>query len=99
MNKVAALFADYRQRTADDVSAAILTLAAVLIGESAEETPLTVRQAAERLNVSPDSIYDLCESGKLPCQRIGRGRGTIRIRATDLQAVGSPRVIKLREIA
>jgi excisionase family DNA binding protein len=61
---------------------------------------MTVAQAAERLgDVSPDTIYDLCKSGKLPSRRIGKGRGTIRIRATDLQQVGSPRVIKLREIA
>ena len=57
--------------------------------------PLTVKQAAERLKVSADAIYDLCNSGKLPCQRVGNGRGTIRIRPADLDAIGKPKVIPL----
>jgi excisionase family DNA binding protein len=40
---------------------------------------LTVKQAADRLGVSARTIYDLVESGLLPCQRIGTGRGTIRV--------------------
>jgi excisionase family DNA binding protein len=48
---------------------------------------LTAKQAAERLGVSPRTVYDLCESGQLRCQRIGTGRGTIRIRPADLDRI------------
>ena len=44
--------------------------------------PLTVKQAAERLGVSPKTIYDLVEKGRLRCIRIGR---TIRIQPSDLE--------------
>jgi excisionase family DNA binding protein len=47
---------------------------------------LTVAQAAERLGVSPRTLYRLCEEGKLAHQHIGSGRGTIRIRPEDLGA-------------
>ena len=46
---------------------------------------LTVRQSADRLRVSPRCVYDLIECGRLKCQRIGTGRGTIRIRPADLE--------------
>ncbi|MGD0652741.1 MAG: helix-turn-helix domain-containing protein [Thermoguttaceae bacterium] len=45
---------------------------------------LTVKQAAEHWNVSQRTIYDLIECGRLRCQRIGKGRGTIRVKSTDL---------------
>jgi excisionase family DNA binding protein len=44
--------------------------------------PLTVKQAAERLNLSPKTIYDLVGKGRLRCIRIGR---TIRIQPHDLE--------------
>jgi excisionase family DNA binding protein len=37
----------------------------------------TVQEIAERLKVSPATIYDAVASGELPHHRIGRGRGTI----------------------
>jgi excisionase family DNA binding protein len=40
---------------------------------------VTVRQAAERLEVSPQLVYALIAAGKLRCVRIGLGRGAIRI--------------------
>jgi excisionase family DNA binding protein len=40
---------------------------------------VTVRQAAKRLEVSPQLVYALIAAGKLSCVRIGLGRGTIRI--------------------
>ena len=58
----------------------------------------SVRGAAERLAVSVDAIYDLCDSGKLPCQRVGKGRGTIRISPAALASVGKPRIFKLRDL-
>lgn len=45
---------------------------------------LTVQQAADRVGVSSRTIYDLCDSGDLKHQRIGTGRGTIRIRPANL---------------
>ena len=69
----------------DGPAAAILTLAAVLAGDAQPDAkPLTVRQAAQRLGVSVDAVYDLCRDGRLKCFRAGEGRGTIRIRPADL---------------
>ncbi len=42
----------------------------------------TVKQAAERLGVSPKTIYDLVEKGRLRCFRIGKA---IRIQPEDLE--------------
>lgn len=47
---------------------------------------LKVRQVAERLGLSNTCIYGLVASGKLPSQRFGNGRGTIRVSDIDLQA-------------
>jgi excisionase family DNA binding protein len=46
---------------------------------------LTVKQAAERLQVSIGAIYHACADFRLAHVRIGRGRGTIRIREQDLE--------------
>ena len=60
---------------------------------------LTVKQAAERLNVSKWTIYDLCDSGRLRCQRVGIGRGTIRICPSDLEGcLAKPGPIKYRHL-
>ena len=40
---------------------------------------MTVRQAADRLEVSQSLVYGLIASGKLKHYRIGKGRGCIRI--------------------
>lgn len=48
---------------------------------------LTVKQVAEQLNVSPRTVYDLVESGRLRCSRVGKERGTIRIRPEDLDRI------------
>jgi excisionase family DNA binding protein len=45
---------------------------------------LTVKRAAEILNVSRGLVYALVATGKLPSHRFGIGRGTIRIREEDL---------------
>lgn len=46
---------------------------------------LTVKQAAERLNVGVGTVYALCARRKLAHVRVGAGRGTLRIeeRALD----------------
>jgi excisionase family DNA binding protein len=47
---------------------------------------LTVKQAAERLCVSPSTVYNLVHSGQLHCHRIGLGRGRIRFTETQVEA-------------
>lgn len=47
---------------------------------------LTVKQAAERLQISDKTIYQLCAAGRVAHHRIGTGRGTIRISEHDLAA-------------
>lgn len=48
-------------------------------------TVLTVKEAAEKLGVAPATVYSLCGSRRLKHQRIGLGRGVIRIREEDLE--------------
>lgn len=48
-------------------------------------TLLTVKQAAEHLNVSTATVYALCASGQLAHSRVGLGRGTIRIKHSELE--------------
>jgi excisionase family DNA binding protein len=45
---------------------------------------VTVRQAADRLEVSQSTVYGLIAAGKLRCARIGLGRGVIRIQEEHL---------------
>lgn len=45
----------------------------------------TVQEIAQKLNVSPTCVYQLIERGRLPCHRIGLGRGTIRVSRQDLR--------------
>ena len=40
---------------------------------------MTVKTAAERLEVSPSLIYSLCAAGKLRYSRVGHGQGRLRI--------------------
>ncbi len=45
---------------------------------------LTVKQVAAQLNIAPQSVYQLIQTGKIPVHRFGNGRGTIRISQGDL---------------
>jgi len=49
---------------------------------------MTVREAADRLGISPSLIYALCREGIIRCTRHGRPgkRGCIRIEAAALDA-------------
>ena len=49
---------------------------------------MTVKQAAEKLEVSPSMVYALIDEGRLPHERIGRRgkRGKIIIRDEHLEA-------------
>lgn len=40
---------------------------------------LTVKEAAQKLGISPSLVYGLCAAGKIRHERFGLGRGTIRI--------------------
>jgi len=45
---------------------------------------LKVKEVAEQLQVSIACVYQLIEKGRLPCLRIGVGRGAIRVDEADL---------------
>lgn len=45
---------------------------------------LTVKDVADRLNVSQSIVYALVDAGQIVCHRIGLGRGSIRITEEDL---------------
>jgi excisionase family DNA binding protein len=47
---------------------------------------LTVQQAAQRLHVSPSTVYELCGSRRIAHVRVGLARGTIRIDEAELEA-------------
>ena len=84
-DQIAQLCRVFQSEGFDGQTAAILTLAAALAADSqVDAKPLTVRQAADRLGISVDTVYDLCRDGRLRCFRAGEGRGTIRIRPADL---------------
>lgn len=58
---------------------------------------LTAKQAADRLGVATATIYSLCGSRRLKHQRIGVGRGVIRIREEDLQAYSDGATVEAEE--
>ena len=47
---------------------------------------MTVKTAAQRLEVSPATVYAMVAAGKLHCYRVGMGRGAIRISDDHLAA-------------
>lgn len=47
---------------------------------------LSVKQAAEEIGLTPDTLYRLCKAGKLAHYRLGAGGGAIRIKLEDLRA-------------
>lgn len=49
------------------------------------EKMLTAQQVADILSVNKMTVYRLCEAGELRSRRIGTGRGTIRIKPSDLE--------------
>ena len=55
---------------------------------------LTVKQAAERLQCSAATVYQLCATKALPHSRVGLGRGVIRIAAADVDRYLAGRRVK-----
>jgi excisionase family DNA binding protein len=47
---------------------------------------LSVKQIAARWSVSRSNVYALITAGRLPHLRVGLGRGTIRVRESDVEA-------------
>jgi excisionase family DNA binding protein len=46
---------------------------------------LLVKEVAERLRVSPSTVYNLVEEGRISCHRIGKGRGCIRFTEEQIE--------------
>jgi len=46
---------------------------------------LTVKEVAGILSVSATTVYEMCREGKLVHNRIGVGRGAIRIKPSELE--------------
>jgi excisionase family DNA binding protein len=46
---------------------------------------LKVKEVAERLGVSPSTVYSLVEGGRIACHRIGLGRGSIRFTEAQVE--------------
>jgi excisionase family DNA binding protein len=71
------LYAEYLEHTGGDkAAAASLTLAATMAetGGKTPPTALTVAEAAHRLGVSRQTVYQMCQSGRLRSFRPGTGR-------------------------
>ncbi len=47
----------------------------------------SIQVAAIALDISTDHIRDLIARGELPAYRIGKGRGLIRLRLSDIEAL------------
>ena len=58
-----------------------------------EEKWLTAKEAAERLNVHRQFIYAACATLELKHTRLGKGRGSIRIRPSWLDVWSESKVI------
>lgn len=76
-------FDRFKDRTAEPVSAAILTLAWSMASAPQNRTGLTIQEAADYLGVSARTVSTLHKEGQLKCSRIGR---LVRFNADDLEA-------------
>ncbi|MGA2035805.1 MAG: helix-turn-helix domain-containing protein [Thermoguttaceae bacterium] len=68
----------------DKTAAASLALADVMFEERESSIPdsLTVAEAAKRLRLAPNTVYDLCAQGEIIHHRVGRA---IRLRPADIE--------------
>jgi excisionase family DNA binding protein len=46
---------------------------------------LTIKDVATRLKIGRTTAYTLVEDGEIPARRIGKGRGTLRVKPADLE--------------
>lgn len=76
------LYAEYLAHTGGDKAAAASLALAAVIAETGGKTPpptaLTVSEAARRLGVTRQTVYEMCHAGRLRSFRAGNGR-TLRI--------------------
>lgn len=72
------------QLSQDDLEGALRNLLAEVVAEHAEDTWLTVAQAAEHLSLSEDALRNLLAKGRIPRHRIGERR--IRFSKSELDA-------------
>jgi excisionase family DNA binding protein len=75
-------YKEFLELTGEPIAAAMLTLAKV-IEHKPDTIALTVKQAAKTLGLSTDAVYDLCSSGRLQHERVGKK--AIRILPESLQ--------------
>jgi excisionase family DNA binding protein len=47
---------------------------------------LTVKEVADELSISPQSVYRLIDAGKLVAHRLALGQGSIRVSRADLES-------------
>ncbi len=73
----------FKKKTGDPLAAAILTLAARIASDNGKRTGLTIDEAAEFLGVGKTTIKELCRTGRLNPNRIGRA---VRFNTEDLEA-------------
>lgn len=45
---------------------------------------LNASEVADQLGISTRAVYDLANSGTLPCYRVGAGRGAVRFEQADI---------------
>jgi excisionase family DNA binding protein len=72
----------------DSTASAVLVLAEAIRGPDATSEScrlLSIEEVAQELRVSPSTVRNLIDVGKLAAQRIGTGRGRIRIRPDELE--------------
>jgi excisionase family DNA binding protein len=83
------VYVSFRSHGLPDYVAAQLTTAHAMFIRTPPKLgkSLTVKQAAEYLGVKTGTIYDMLTVGKLPSHRIGGGRGTIRDKPADVDAL------------
>jgi excisionase family DNA binding protein len=74
---------EWLKMTDDRATAAIVTLAEAMNEPTTPPKAMTVAEAPRALGVSVATIYAQVQQGKLPCERIGQGWGTIGIRPID----------------
>ena len=58
--------------------------------DAGDERYLPIREAAERYSLHPDTLWTWVRKGVLPHERIGPGRGLIRLRQSDLARTVKP---------
>jgi excisionase family DNA binding protein len=95
--QVRQLYEKYLRMTEGDrAAAASLALADVMFGEERElpiPESLTVAEAAKRLHISPNTVYDLCARGEIIHHRVGRA---IRLRPEDIDEYRQRATVKAR---